>query len=239
VTSRAPHLTVAGTRSIRDAVRALERDAQRFGDEFREQRSRIGATLAAIARAVGVAKSVIWRIEHGDPTVSLEIRARAARVVGGTSRLAFYADASPLIYDAAHARMIERVAALAGPAWRLTLEAPVPGSRRSVDVKADSTADVVLMEVESRVRRWEEVLRELSDERREYRDAGERRRIHVVLVLPPTAHHRALLGALPASVRAALPVGSGDIRRALASGGRWPGDGILWVGARAGRATKE
>jgi len=59
---------------------------------------------------------------------------------------------------------------------------------------------------------------------------GGRLRVHVVLVLPPTRHHQALLRELPTTLRAAFPIGSADLRRALESpDAPWPGDGILWV----------
>jgi transcriptional regulator with XRE-family HTH domain len=217
---------------LRDAVRLLERDAERFGDEFREHRLRIRATLTDVARLIGVATSVVWRIEHGDPTVSLEIRSRAARAIGGASRLTFYADSTPLLYDSAQARMAERVLSIAHPRWQAGLEVRVPGpGRRRVDIALQDVRQLVLMECESRVRRWEEALRELHDERDAFAASGDGRMINVVLVLPPTRHHRDLVRILPASVRAALPVDSSELRRALVEGTPWPGDGILWVGA--------
>ena len=225
------------TLALADAARLAANDAVRFGDEFREQRIRRGIAQADVARLVGVSRCLVWRVEHGDARVQLEARAKCARAVGATLRLSFYPGATPLIHDAAQTRIGERLLVLAGPAWRPTVEARVPGpGHRSVDVRLDGSQDLVLFEIESHVRRWEEILRELAGKRAAFEEAGETRRIHVVLVLPPSRHHHELVAALPATVRAALPVPWAELRRTLVDGGRWPGDGILWVaGGRVGR----
>ena len=224
------------TRAIAEAIRLAEGDARRFGDALAEQRLRLGLTKSAIARAAGVSRTLVWRAERGDPGVPQLARARCARAVGGTARLAFYADATPLIYDAASMRMVERITRDAEPAWDVSLEAPVPGpGHRSVDVRLDGRHDVVLIEVESHVRRWEEILRELAGKRLAFAEAGEPRTVHVVLAVPPTRHHRELVRALPSSIAASLPVAPAEASRALALGGRWPGDGLLWVASGAAR----
>jgi len=218
--------------AIHDGDRQLRRNAARFGDDFRELRLRIGVTQAAIARSIGVDRSVIARIERGDPSVSNAIRARACSVLGADFRIALYPERTPMIFDAAHGRIIERFLELRHRRWRTTLEAPIPGpGRRSVDIQLASGIDIALFEVESRARRMEQLVRELHGKREAVQmlHAG-RARVHVVLVLPPTRHHQALVRALTATVRAAFPVPSTELRRALESPvGPWPGDGILWI----------
>jgi hypothetical protein len=113
----------------------------------------------------------------------------------------------------------------------------VPG-RRSTDIRLDHGRDIVLVEVETRVRRLEEIVREQHDKREAVRGsqgAGEKR-VHVVLVVPPTRHHRALVRAHPATIGTAYPAPSTALRAALESAtGDWPGDGLLWIAA--GRTT--
>ena len=218
--------------ALHDGDRQLRRVATRFGEDFRELRLRFGVTQAAIARAIGVDRSVIARIERGDPSVSNRIRARACAVLGADFRVALYPGRAPLIYDAAHSRIVERLLALRHRRWRATVEAPVPGpGRRSSDVRLAAARDVVLCEVESRARRVEQLIRELHAKREAVEvELGGRFRVHVVLVLPPTRHHQTLVRELPTTLRAAFPVGSADLRRALESpDAPWPGDGILWV----------
>ena len=109
---------------------------------------------------------------------------------------------------------------------------PGPG-RRSVDLRLDGRGDTILIEVETRVGSLEEIVRELHSKRRAFVEAAcadRHRRVDVVLVLPLTRRHSTMVKAHPEIVRAAFPVSSPAIRRALTSASHpWPGDGILWV----------
>ena len=216
--------------------RALRRTARRFAEDFRAQRSRLGVTQAAVARSIGVTRSVISRLEAGDAEVGARIRARACAALGATYKMALYPDAEPLIRDAAHARLIETLLRLRHPGWRATLEAPVRGSstgpaRRSTDVRLDGVGQIVLCEVETRIERWEELAREAHDKRAAVKEgAPPGVRVHAVLVLPPTHRNRAVIRALPETVRAAFPATDRALHDALAAPpGSWPGDGILWL----------
>jgi len=228
--------------AIHDGDRQLRRTCVRFGDEFREIRLRVGVSQAAVARAVGVARSVICRLEQGDPDVSPRIRARAAAVLGADFRIAIYAEAAPMIHDAAHAGIVEAVLAMRHPSWGVTLESPVPGpGRRSSDIRLDRGLDTILIEVESRVRALEAIIRECAEKRVAVAASmGPERRVHVVLVLPPTRHHKGLVAAHPRIVATAFPAGHDALSRALAdSSARWPGDGMLWVAPARRRSSGE
>src|SRR5205085_7429750 len=129
-------------------------------------RLRAGVSQAAVARAIGVSRSVICEMEAGDASPSLLIRSRAAAALGGEIRLAMYGGDTPLIRDAAQARLVESLLRIAHATWARSVEAPVPGpGRRSVDVRLDRGADIVLIEVESRLRAVEEIVRELHAKR--------------------------------------------------------------------------
>lgn len=220
--------------AVQQGDRELRRTAFRFGEDYRELRLRAGVSQRAVAIAIDVDRSVITRLEQGDPTVGPAIRARACAVLGADFRMQLYPERSSMIYDAAHARLAERVIALAATDWKVEPEAPLPG-RRSVDLCLSSPLCIVLIEVESRIRRLEEIQRELHAKR----DAvlarfGPERCVHVVLALPPTNHHLAFLRTHPALVAATFPVPSARLRRALAAPGLpFPGDGILWVAGSA------
>ncbi len=178
--------------AIREGDRELHRTATRFGDEFRAIRRRANVSQAAVARAIDVDPSAISRLESGDIRLGNDIRARAAAVIGADFRLQLYPERVPMLHDAAHARLVERLLALLHPTWTATLEAPIPGAgRRSVDVLLRRGDERVIAEVETRVQRLEEIVRELHGKREQLAGAD------VLLVLPPTRHHRTLVAAHP------------------------------------------
>jgi transcriptional regulator with XRE-family HTH domain len=217
---------------IFQADRELREEARRFGQEVKAARTRLGLTQADVARASTVATSVISSAEAGDPTVSLWVRFRIAVLLGLRLRLPVYSDGTPFLYDAAHTRIVDRLLAIRHSRWSATLEAPVPGpGRRSTDVRMEAGQDIVLFEVESHVTRWEEVVREGESKRAAVRlEARPGMRVHSVLVLPPTVHHRDLVTSFGRAISTAYPVSSHSLSRALQrDADKWPGDGILWI----------
>ena len=152
--------------AINEGDRQLRRTATRFGEEFRLLRLRTGVSQAAVARAIGVDRAAICRIEAGAATVSDRIRARAAAVLGADFRLGIYPATAPLIHDAAHARLVEALLLLRHPSWRGRVEAPVPGpGRRSTDLRLDRGPATILVEVETHVHALEAIIREGEEKR--------------------------------------------------------------------------
>lgn len=229
-------------KALAEAERALRRQSVRASEELRALRIRSGLSQAAVAREVGIARSVVSRLEAGDPGITLRTRFRVASVLGADLRLTAFVNSGSLIRDAVQAAIVEWILASAGRHWGPRVEAAVPGpGRRSVDLLLELVSDIVLLEVESRLTSLEEIVRELHSKRQAFADTGRSegearaaRTIHVVLVLPRTRHHRSIVEAHPRTVRAAFPTPSSELARALAGeAGRCPGDGILWVPAAA------
>jgi transcriptional regulator with XRE-family HTH domain len=197
-------------------------------------RLRAGVSQAAVAAAVGTTRSLICRLEQGDPVVALRMRFRVAAVLGADLRLMAYEGSGALLRDSAQAVIVEQLLRTRGAAWRASVEAAVPGpGRRSVDLRLDGPTDTILIEVETRVGSLEEIVRELHSKRRAFVESagpGGNGQVHVVLAIPPTRRHTMMVKAHPEIIRAAFPSTSGAIRRALASSTpTWPGDGLLWV----------
>jgi transcriptional regulator with XRE-family HTH domain len=221
---------------LRRAVRAeadhlLRTEARNQGEAFREQRLRLGLAQADIARAIGTSRTVVSSVERGDPGVGLRTRFRIAEVLGFRLRLPAYPDGTPRLYDQSHSAIIEHLLAIRHRRWQATVEAPVPGpGHRSTDVRLESGVDIVLSEIEGVLRRCEELLRELHDKARAVAEAHPDRRVHTLLVLPPTRHNREIMRGLASSMAAAFPADEASIRRALTSDLEpWPGNGILWL----------
>jgi DNA-binding XRE family transcriptional regulator len=220
---------------IRAAVyqgdRELRRAASRAGDELRAHRLRAGLSQAAVARAIGISRSVICELEQGDPSISLTIWSRVTALLGGDLRIGVYAMGQPLLYDAAHARIVERLLRACHERWRVTVEATIPGpGGRSSDIRLEHDGDVVLVEVESRINRLEEIVRECHAKRQAVATAELAKRVHVALAIPRTNHHRLLVEANWSTFAAAFPVDGEALERALADPSiAWPGDGLIWA----------
>lgn len=220
--------------AIREGERALRRQSTRVAEELRVLRLRSGASQAAIADAIGVSRSLISKLEQGNPGIALRTRFRVAAVLGADLRLTAFEGSGALIRDAQQAAIIDVLLQARDPRWRPTIEAAVPGpGRRSVDLRLDSPAHIVLIEVETHLSSLEEIIRELHAKRQAFQDAspGEvARPIHLVLVLPATRHHRSIVRDHPEVIRAAFPSPSISLSRALADSSRpWSGDGVLWI----------
>jgi len=228
----------ANRTAIREGDRQARRQAARLGDELTELRLRAGLTQSAVGRALDVDRTVISRLERGDPRVGLPIRFRAAALLGADLRLSAYARSGPLIRDTAQARIVESILAGIDQRWRRTVEASLPGQdRRSVDLRLDGPAGVVLCEVESRVGSLEEIIRELHSKRDAFRAAAGAAvglPIHAVLILPKTRHHLEIVRHHPATIEAVFPMPSDAVGAALADVDvPWNGDGILWTRVEA------
>lgn len=224
----------------REATRLARLDATRISQELRELRLGLGVSQAAVARVVGVSRSVVSNIERGDPAVGLEIRRRTAIALGADLRVSVYPGSRPMLHDAAHARIIERILERRHRRWHAAVEARVPGpGRASTDLRLSAGGTIVLIEVETHVRRWEATVRRCFEKREWVREvAGAPGSVFAVLCLPPTRHHRRMVAELGESVRAAFPESPDLLRRSLEEGTDWPGDGILWMPGSAGSAER-
>ena len=225
-------------RAIHEGDRQLRRTCIRFGEEFREIRLRAGVSQAAVARAIGIARSVICRIEQGSPDVSPRIRARAASALGADLRISILCrgradDPRRRAGEDRRGHSRTQSLSLAGDD-RVTSPRPRP---RSSDIRLDCGPDTVLIEVESRLRALEAITREGAEKRAAVAATiSPDHRIHVVLVLPSSRHHKALVRAHPRIVATAYPASSDALRLALADpAAPWPGDGILWLAPKRGQ----
>ena len=221
-------------KALGEAERRLRHQSTTAADELRLLRLRAGLSQAAVAREVGIARSVVTRLEAGDPGITLRTRFRVATVLGADLRVTAYSESGPLIRDAAQATIIEQLLTGLDRRWRRTPEAAVPGlGRRSVDLRLDGPDAIVLVEVESRLGSLEEIIRELHSKRQALAEAepvGAQRPIYVVLCLPRTWHHASILRTHPRTTAAAFPASSADLLAALGDCSKpWPGDGLLLV----------
>src|SRR5450432_1610717 len=139
---------LAGKRRVveREAARFARLDAARIAEELRQLPLGLNVSQAAVARVVGVSQSVLSDLERGDATVGLEVRRRTAIALGADLRVAVYPGATPMLHDAAHARIIERLLKSRHRRWGAEVEARVPGpGRSSTDVRLSDVGTIVLI----------------------------------------------------------------------------------------------
>jgi transcriptional regulator with XRE-family HTH domain len=185
---------VAGrVRALNQAARLAARSFDAIADDLREARIGLGLTQAEVARAVGVSRSRVCRIERGRATtVTLEYLWRHAAVVGLRASVKLYPIGGAL-RDAAQARYIARFVERVGRQWRVRLDVPIPlpGDLRGIDVLLEG-ACVICVEVVTRLRDLQAVLRASQLKQR---DIGAARLI--IVVAATHANRRALAEARP------------------------------------------
>jgi len=192
--------TVRGNRAIAEVI-----------NELREMRLRADLNQTSVAKRVGVSRSRFSRIERGEePLVPAITLARMCGALGLDLSIRAYPGGNPL-WDAGQVPVMARVRSRLGPAWawRTEVTLPMANDQRAWDAVGvhASSGLTVWVEIESRVRDSQALLRRISIKRR---DAGASR---VLLVVPTTRNNReAIRGGARDSFAEAFPA---DSRRAL------------------------
>lgn len=194
-------------------ARAAAVAIRRLCDEIRRARRNAGLGQAAVARAAGVSRSRVDRLESGaiaNPSIGLLFR--LAAIVGLDIVLRAYPAGSPL-RDAGHARALARFQRRLHPSlrWRSEVPLPAPGDLRSWDGAVSGTGWEDAVDVETVIDDAQSLERRLMLKRRD----GEHE--HVILVLADTPRNRDALAVAPAAF-AAFPLRTRVILAALGSG---------------------
>lgn len=193
------------------------------GAELRNARLQAGLSLDDIARATGLSKAEVSRIERGiAPWVRVETICRIATVLGLVPSIRLYPDGPP-IRDAAHAALLARLRREL-PAmlrWRPEVPLPTPGDNRAWDATIRGDGWWVAVEAEIRLHDLQALERRLALKRR---DGGEPR---VVLLINDTRPNRAALAASRESLRSEFPLEARDILGALRAGRAPTAGGIV------------
>lgn len=188
---------------------------------WRELRLAAGLTQAAVARASGIARSTYADLEHGRTVeVSLLRASMVSAALGHDLSVKLYPSGPP-IRDVAHLRLLSLLVEQLSPAWRVTQEAPIPidGDRRAWDLRLDGPTSIGI-EAETRPGDLQAIQRSIHLKQR---DSGVAR---VILLVRGTRRNRLLMREFVPALRAAFPLRTAEVMRALREG-RDPGaDGI-------------
>lgn len=211
----------------RETRRRIAFQARRAGEEVALARARLGLSVAHAARIGGVARTTLRRIEAGDPGVSLITLARAAAGVGLDVTVRAFPGRAPRLRDTGQLQLAERLRAMAHPAWRATLELPLPGGR-SADLVFFGPGEIVHVEIWRRAEDFQHQHRS-GVAKRELLQAGHARPVRLVMAIEDTDHNRRVMADHQAIIASELPADSRAVLRALRNGQPLGSDGLLWL----------
>jgi transcriptional regulator with XRE-family HTH domain len=150
------------TRLQREA-RMRERDLRRtIGAEVRQLREDSALSQAAVARAAGMDRSFLGRIETGERGASLATMAAIATVLGADLSVRAYPTTGPRIHDRIQAAVVEAFLRVLHRRWTAAPEIPVHRPARGVIdlvLVEKARATVVATEMQSEIRRLEQQVR--------------------------------------------------------------------------------
>ena len=211
----------------RDDRRAIGRRrglrlTQQLAAEFREARVRGGLRQEDVARALGVSRSWVSRMERERLTeLSILRAATLAAVLGLELSLRVYPAGAPL-RDTAQLALLERFDRCVSRMYRRTSEAPMPirGDTRARDRLLEGPV-AIGVEAETRPSDLQAIERAIALKQR---DSGARR---AILLVSATRRNRELIRAVLPQHRASFPLGTAEVMRALRSGRDPGGNGIV------------
>jgi transcriptional regulator with XRE-family HTH domain len=203
-----------------------QRALHQFGQEFRAARRATSLSQEAIARASGISRATIGRLERGKlDDLSLMRAAELAAVVGLDLVVRTYPGSAPA-RDAAQLNLLQRLCSRLGPRWAWEFEVPLGLLRdqRAWDARAthEVTGMVIVVEAVTRVTDVQALLRRIGLKRR---DDGDPR---VILLLAETRANSLVLAGRDEFLASAFPVRTRSALRAL-TGGLDPGGDAMIV----------
>lgn len=209
------------THRTRGALRA-DRICRSTGLDIRTWRTSAGLTQRELARAAGLSRSFLSRLELGRPRdVSLRAVAHLFAALGYELSVKGY-PVGPPIRDAAQVPLLIRLRDRVSPTFRWTLESPMlaAGDLRAWDARLDGPTSIGV-EAETRLVDVQEVLRRMSLKQR---DSGV---VRVMLLLAAThANRRTLAQSLPV-LRQTFPLDTREVLTALSRGQDPRANGIV------------
>ena len=199
-----------------------------------------GVSLSELARAVGVHRSHIARIEAGTARPSLAVLTAIGVALGADLSVRYFAGSGPRLVDRFQAAMIEALLRELDDRWKVELEVPIARPSRGVIdlVLTDRLGQaIVAAEVHSQIRRMEQQIR-WSGEKTDGLAARLERPVARLLILRSTLATRELARTYQATLAAAYPATTSAVVQALTvPTAPWPGDGIAWMHVSGGQAS--
>ena len=198
----------------------------RLGTELRETRLAAGVSQASVARAAGISRSTLSRIEREDlrdPTFVTVCR--LGRALGLAPSFRFFPVGMP-VRDAPQLSLLARFSKIVAPplATLREIALPLDGDHRAWDAMITGADEQAFVEAESHLGDVQAFERRVALKLRD----DPRARI-VILVLTRSAHHRALLAEHRESLRSMFPLDGVAVLRPLREGRLPPLSGLVLI----------
>jgi transcriptional regulator with XRE-family HTH domain len=225
---------VVGVRELARRERELRRA---IGHQLLTIREDGGLTRAEVARAAGIDRAHYSRIEVGERGASLDVLTAVGAVLGCDLSVRYFPGSGPRIRDRFQAPIVEALIGILDQSWVPQPEVPVHRPVRGViDLVLRRTIEVIACEIQSELRRLEQVIR-WSGEKAAALGLAEEHPASRLLLVRSTAQTREVARRFEATLGAAFPTPSIDAFRALTQPAEaWPGPAILWARLEGGRA---
>ena len=181
--------------------------------ELRDARLAAGVSQATVARAAGISRSTLSRLEReqlADPTFTTVCR--VARALGLGPSFRFFLARAP-VRDAPQLSLLARFAAVLGTPLRLKREVPLPVDGRAWDAAITGSDGQAFVEAESHLNDVQAFQRRVALKVRD----DPRARI-VILALTRSAYHSVLLAEHREALRAQFPLDSAAVLTELRAG---------------------
>lgn len=188
--------------------------------------------------AAGVDLAYLCRIEEGRERPTVDTYAKLATALGADVSARLYPNTGPAIRDRHQARILEALIGLVHPRWRLYPEVAVrQPSRGWIDaiLHAARTAELVATEIESDIRRIEQLLRWIPEKVASlsswdgWSGLGEVGEPSRLLIVRSTAATRSIGRQFARQLTVAYPAHPADAIAALTGTSTWPGPALIWA----------
>ena len=198
---------------------------RRLVSELRDERRVAGLSQAELAAELHWSQTEISRLERNlYPAIALVRLAEIAAALGLELSAGLHRNGDGL-RDRGQQAVASRLLAIVAPVIKRWREVPLPnhGDRRSWDVLLRLGSTLIGVEIETRIRDMQALVRKIRERER---DGGVD---HVLLVLADSAHNRALVDELREALGPRFSTSPRLLLRALRTGTEIPGSGVILV----------
>jgi transcriptional regulator with XRE-family HTH domain len=229
---------MAGQKQLADARRKADRIHRSLGEDLQRFREDAGASRRQLADLAGLDDSYLRRIEDGRARPSIDTYAKLAAALSADLHTRLYPNTGPAIRDRHQARILEALLRGLHPDWKSYVEVAVRHpSRGWIDavLHAERAHDVVAVEIQSDLRRIEQLLRWFPEKVTSLpswegrAQLGETRAVSQLLIVRSTKATRLKARDFQRQLAAAYPAHPADAISALNGASTWPGSAMVWA----------